>query len=75
MRLSERLENFAIGRWFPARKAKRELADEARQLEDVCIGLYRQLAKAQRTGKVEVSWSVLTEAMEDVGLLEEVDND
>ena len=35
MRLSQRLENFAIGRWFPARKAKRELADEARQLEDV----------------------------------------
>lgn len=41
------------------------------QLETLCRVLYRQLAKAQRTGKVEVSWSLLAGAMDELGLLDE----
>lgn len=47
MRLSERLENFASGRWFPARKAKRELADEARRLEQFTYDLWNMGTQAQ----------------------------
>lgn len=75
MRLSERLENLAIGKWYPAGKAKKELAEDAKKLEALCFDLYNNLCIARPSLTVFEDTNPYIEQFYKLGLLDKCDPD